>query len=79
MNSSMVPGTVAVTAHFVKFNSTDDTPMSVLAPTTTTAVVAFAMVQDVAAVPEMGSAPTLAVHAMPKKKLVPITVMVLLT
>ena len=83
MISSMVPGTVAVTAHFVKFNSTDDAPMSVFAPTTTTAVAASKMVQDVAAVPEMGSAPTLAVHAKPKmklaRKLVPITVMVLLT
>ena len=79
MISSGVPGTVAVTAHFVKFNSTDDAPMTVFAPTTTTAVVAFAMVQDVAAVPEMGSVPTLAVHAMPKKKLAPVTVMVLLT
>ncbi len=42
-------------------------------------MVAFMTVQEVAAVPEMGSAPTLAVHALPKKKLVPITVMVLLT
>ena len=79
MISSMVPGTVAVTAHFVKFNSTDDAPMIGFAPMTTTAVVVFMTVQDVAAVPEMGSAPTLAVHAKPKKKLVPITVMVLLT
>jgi hypothetical protein len=77
--SSVVPGTVAVTAPFVKFNSTDDAPMSVFDPTTTTAVVAFMTVQDVAAVPEMGLAPILAVHAMPEMKLVPITVMVLLT
>ena len=77
--SSVVPGTVAVTAPFVKFNSTDDAPMSVFAPMTTTAVVAFMTVQDVAAVPEMGLAPILAVHAMPEMKLVPVTVMVLLT
>ena len=77
--SSVVPGTVAVTAPFVKFNSTDDTPMSVFDPTTTTAVVAFMTVQDVAAVPEMGLAPILAVHANPEMKLVPVTVMVLLT
>ena len=77
--SSVVPGTVAVTAPFVKFNSTDDAPMSVFAPMTTTAVVAFMTVQEVAAVPEMGLAPILAVHAMPEMKLVPITVMVLLT
>ena len=79
MISSVVPGTVTVTAHSVNSNSTDDAPMSVFDPTTITAVVTFAMVQDVAAVPDMGSAPTLAVHAMPKKRLVPITVMVLLT
>ena len=79
MISSVVPGTVAVTAHFVKFNSTDDAPMSVFAPTTTTAVVAFMTVQEVAAKPEMGLAPTLAVHAKPDMKLVPVTVMVLLT
>ena len=72
--SSVVPGTVAVTAPFVKFNSTDDAPMSVFAPMTTTAVVAFMTVQEVAAVPEMGSAPTLAVHAKPEMKLVPVTV-----
>ena len=77
--SSVVPGTVAVTAPFVNFNSTDDAPMSVFAPMTTTAAAAFATVQDVAAVPKMGSAPTLAVQAKPDMKLVPVTVMVLLT
>ena len=79
MISSGVPGTVTVTAALVKFNSTDDAPMSVFAPTTTTAVAASKMVQDVAAVPEMGLAPTLAVHAKLQMKLVPVTVMVLLT
>ncbi len=79
MISSVVPGTVAVTATLVKFNSTDDAPMSVFAPTTTTAVAASKMVQDVAAVPEMGLAPTLAVHAKLQMKLAPVTVMVLLT
>ena len=53
MISSVVPGTVAATAHFVKFNSTDDAPMSVFASTTTTAVVTFMTVQKVAAVLEM--------------------------
>ena len=75
----MVPGTVAVTAALVKFNSTDDAPMSGFPPMTTTAVVAFVTVQEVAAVPEMGLAPTLAVHAKLQMKLAPVTVMVLLT
>ena len=44
---------------------------------TTTAAVALATVQDAAAAPELGVAPTRALHAKPGMKLVPITVMVL--
>ena len=51
--SSVVPGTVAVTAPFVKFNSTDDAPLSVFAPTTITTVMSLVTLQDVARVPEL--------------------------
>jgi hypothetical protein len=76
---SVFPGTVATTAPFVKVNSTDDAAMGVFSPITTTAAVTFATVQDVAAVPELGVAPTLAVHLKPGMKLVPITVILLPT
>jgi hypothetical protein len=46
---------------------------------TTTTVVALAYVQDVAGVPALGVAPTLALQAKPEMKLAPVTVMVLPT
>ena len=75
---SVVPETAAVTAEFVNVTSTDDAAMLVPAPITTTTVVALAYVQDVAGVPALGVAPTLALHAS-LMKLVPVTVMVLPT
>ena len=75
---SVVPETAAVTAPFVNVTSTDDAAMGVPAAITTTTVVAVAYVQDVAGVPELGVAPTLALQAKPEMKLVPVTVMVLL-
>ena len=62
-----------------KATSTDDAPAGVPAPITTTTLDTLETTQDVAAVPELGVAPTLAVHANPGMKLVPVTVMVLPT
>ncbi len=62
-----------------KVTSTDDAPAGVPAPITTTTLDTLETKQDVAAVPELGVAPTLAVHANPRMKLVPVTVMVLPT
>ena len=76
---SVVPATVADTAEFVNVTSTDDAAMGVFAPITTVTAVAFAHVHDAAAVPELGVAPTLAVHAKPGMKFEPVTVMVLPT
>ena len=76
---SVVPPTVAATPEFVNVTSTDDAAMLVPAPITTTTVVALAYVQDVAGVPALGVAPTLALQAKPEMKLVPVTVMVLPT
>ena len=76
---SGVPATVADTAEFVNVSCTDDAAMGVFAPITTTTVVALAYVHDVAAVPPLGTAPTLALHAKPEMKLLPVTVMVLPT
>ena len=76
---SDVPLTVATLAPFVNVTSTDDAAMLVPAPITTTTVVALAHVQDVAGVPALGVAPTLALQAKPEMKLVPVTVMVLPT
>jgi hypothetical protein len=73
----VVPTTVATLAPFVNVTSTDDAAAGVPAPITTTTVVALAYVH-VAEVPELGVAPTFAVHANPAMKLVPVTVMVLL-
>ncbi len=64
---------------FEKATSTDDAPAGVPAPITTTTLDTLETTQDVAAVPELGVAPTLAVHANPGMKLVPVTVMVLPT
>ena len=75
---SVVPATVATLAPFVNVTSTDDSAAGVPAPITTTTVVALAYVH-VAEVPELGVAPTFAVHANPAMKLVPVTVMVLPT
>ena len=74
---SVVPPTVAATPEFVNFTSTDDAATGVVAPITTTTVVALPYAHDVASVPELGVAPTLAVHTNPEMKLVPVTVMVL--
>ena len=76
---SDVPLTVATLTPFVNVTSTDDAAMLVPAPITTTTVVALAHVQDVAGVPALGVAPTLALQAKPEMKLVPVTVMVLPT
>ena len=76
---SVVPETAAVTAEFVNVTSTDDAAMLVPAAITTTTVVALAYVQDVAGVPALGVAPTLALQAKPEMKLVPVTGMVLPT
>ncbi len=76
---SGVPATVADTAELVNVTSTDDAAMGVFVAITTTTAVALAYVQDVAGVPEPAVAPTLAVHAKPEMKLVPVTVMVLPT
>ena len=76
---SGVPATVADTAELVKVSSTDDAAMGVFEPMTTTTVVADAYVHDVAAVPPLATAPTLALHAKPEMKLLPVTVMVLPT
>ena len=76
---SGVPETAADTAGFVNVTSTDDAAMAVPAAITTTTVVALADVQDVAGVPELGVAPTLALQAKPEMKLAPVTVMVLPT
>jgi hypothetical protein len=73
---SVVPLTEAATEGF-NFNSTDDAAMGVFSPITTTASETLATVQDVAAVPELGVAPTLAVHSKPGMK--PVTVIVLPT
>ena len=75
----VVPDTVATAAPLVKVTSIDDAPAGVPAPITTTVLVAVKTKQDVAAVPELGVAPTLAVQANPGMKLVPVTVMVLPT
>ena len=76
---SGVADTVAVLAPLVKVSSTDDAPVGVPAPITTTIVVALPNVHDVAAVPVEGVAPTLALQAKPEMKFVPVTVMVLPT
>ena len=76
---SGVNATVAVRTGLVKVSSTDDAAMGVFAAITTVTVVALAYAQDAAAVPEPAVAPTLAVHAKPEMKLVPVTVMVLPT
>ena len=78
-----MPDTAAETPEFVNVTCTDDTVPGSAAegvpdPITTTTVVALAYAHDVAPVPELGVAPTLAVHAKPEMKLVPVTVMVLL-
>ena len=73
------PATVAVTAELVKVSCTDDAAMGVSEPMTTTTVVADAYVHDVAAVPPLATAPTLALHAKPEMTSVPVTVMVLPT
>ena len=75
---SVVPETAAVTAEFVNVTSTDDAAMLVPAPITPTTVVALAYVQDVAGVPELGVAPTLAVQGS-FGKFDPVKVMVLPT
>ncbi len=75
----VVPETVATAAPLVNLTSTDDAPAGVPAPITTTTFDTLETEQDVAAVPELGVAPTLAVHANPRMKLVPVTVMVLPT
>ncbi len=75
---SVVPGTVAVLAPFVKVSSTDDAPVGVPVEIKTTTSVALATVH-MAAVPLEGAAPTLAVHAKPEMKFVPVTVMALPT
>ena len=75
----VVPKTVATAAPLVNLTSTDDAPAGVPAPITTTTLDTLETEQDVAAVPELGVAPTLAVHANPRMKLVPVTVMVLPT
>ena len=72
----VVPGTAVTIKPFVNVNCTDEAAVGVLAPMTTTAVVAFATVQDAAATPVLGVAPTLALHKKPGMKLAPITVMV---
>ena len=74
--ASVVPGTVVTLPPFVNVNCTDEAAIGVKVPMTTTAVVAFATMQDVAAAPVLGVAPTLALHKNPGMKLVPITVMV---
>ena len=76
---SGVPETAAVTPELVNVTSTDDAAMLVPAAITTTTSVADAHVQDAAGVPALGVAPTLALHAKPEMKLVPVTVMVLPT
>jgi hypothetical protein len=68
----------------VKVTCTDDAvPAPLLAgvpvPITTTTAVPLEHEHDAAAVPELGVAPTLAVHAKPDMKLVPVTVIVLPT
>ena len=75
---SVVPATVATLAPFVNVTSTDDAAAAVPAPITTAAEVALTYVH-VAAVPELGVAPTLALQAKPEMKFVPVTVMVLPT
>ena len=76
---SVVPATVAATAEFVNVTCTDDAATGVLTPITTTTVVALAYAHDVASAPLLGVAPTFAVHTNPAMKLVPVTVMVLVT
>ena len=76
---SGVPATVADTAELVKVNCTDDAAMGVFEPMTTVTMVADAYVHDVAAMPPLATAPTLALHAKPEMKLLPVTVMVLPT
>ena len=77
--SSTVPETAVTIKPFVNVNCTDEAAVGVLAPMTTTAVVAFATVQDAAATPVLGVAPTLASQVKPGIKFVPNTVMVLPT
>ena len=77
--ASGAPATDADTAPFMNVTCTDDAAVGVPAPITTTAAVALATVQDAAAAPEPGDAPTRALHAKPGMKLVPVTVMVLPT
>jgi hypothetical protein len=74
--ASVVPFTAATLPPFVNVNCTDEAASGVLAPMTTTAVVTFATMQDAAAAPVLGVAPTLALHKKPGMKLAPITVMV---
>ena len=77
--ASVAPATAVTIAPFVNVNCTDDAAIGVPAPMMTTAVVAFATVQDAAVAPVLGSAPTLALHKKPGMKLAPDTVMVLPT
>ena len=75
--SSGVPVTVAVPLCTVI--STDDATLGVLAPTTTTAELALATLQDAAAMPELGTAPIFALHVGGPLKPVPVIVIVLPT
>ena len=74
-----VPETTATTAPLVKVTSTDDAAAGVPTPITTTTAVVEGTVHIFAAMPDLGAAPTLAVHAKPGMKLAPDTVMVLPT
>ena len=76
------PATVATWFPFVNVSCTDDArpgsaALGVAVAMTTTAVVALTTEHDAASVPLLGVAPTLATHAKPVMKLVPVTVIVL--
>ena len=76
------PATSATLAPFVNVNRTDDArpayaALGVEDATTTTAVVSLVTLHDGASVPVLGVAPTFALHAKPRMKLAPVTVMVL--
>jgi hypothetical protein len=74
---SVVPETVATLLPFVNVTCTDDAAASVAAPITTVTEVAL-MYVHVASVPELGVAPTFAVHKL-LMKFEPVTVIVLPT
>ena len=76
-NKSGAPGTETETPVIINVNSTDDAPTAVFAAITTVTVVVLTTVHDMAAVPLLGVAPTLAVQANPRMKLVPVTVIAL--